>query len=45
MPAPDGPARSELGDVRYRLGRTEGHPGMGIPPQPDDDKPPGPQPT
>ena len=28
----------QLGDVRYRLGRIEGHLGIGIPPQPDDER-------
>lgn len=34
--------QEQLGDVRDRLGRIEGH--LGMPPRPDDDKPTGPQP-
>ena len=36
--------QEQLGDVRDRLGRIEGHLGIGMPPQPDDDEPGGPQP-
>ena len=35
--------QEQLGDVRDRLGRIEGHLGIGVPPQPDDDDPSGPQ--
>ena len=34
--------QEQLGDVRYRLGRIEGHLGSGHPPPPDHDNPPGP---
>ena len=34
--------QEQLGDVRDRLGRIEGHLGIGMPPQPDDDEPGGP---
>ena len=34
--------QEQLGDVRYRLGRIEGHLGIGIPPPPDGGEPDGP---
>ena len=37
--------QEQFGDVRYRLGRIEGHLGIGMPPQPDDDEADGPQPN
>ena len=36
--------QEQFGDVRYRLGRIEGHLGIGMPLQPDDE-PDGPQPN